>query len=89
MSISTQFLPRVQLINHQLWIIQLIYQLIYHLYSQSASSSSKFIIVQSLDANKAAGINGTDPRFLKQCAGSITPLVYHLLNLCIVYILYL
>ena len=85
MSISTQFLPRVQLINHQLWIIQLIY----HLYSQSASSSSKFIIVQSLDANKAAGINGTDPRFLKQCAGSITPLVYHLLNLCIVHILYL
>ena len=42
-----------------------------------------YYCLSSLDANKAAGIDGLDPRFLKQCAGSITPLVYHLLNLCI------
>ena len=40
-------------------------------------------VYHSLDANKATGIDGLDPRFLKQCAGSIALLIYHLLNLCI------
>ena len=39
--------------------------------------------LSSLDAKKAAGIDGLCPRVLKQCAGSITPLVYHLFDLCI------
>ena len=39
--------------------------------------------LSSLDVNRAAGIDVLNPKFLKQCAGSITPIVYHLLNLCI------
>ena len=41
LSISTQFLPRVPLLNHQLWIVQLTY----HLSPQSAPFPRKFIIV--------------------------------------------
>ena len=42
-----------------------------------------FHCLSSLDASKAAGIDGIGPRVLKQCAGSIAPLVYHLFSLCI------
>jgi len=37
----------------------------------------------SLEGSKAAGIDAISPEILKQCAGSITPVVFHVLNLCI------
>ena len=53
------------------------------IYSISILPEEVYHCLSSLDASKAAGIDGTGPRVLKQCAGSITPLVYHLFNLCI------
>ena len=70
MSISTQFLPRAQLIT--------INEDIPPIFSISILPEEVYHCLLSLDANKAAGIDGIDHRFLKQCAGSITPVVYHL-----------
>ena len=42
-----------------------------------------FECLSSLDASKAAGIDAMSPEVLKQCAGPITPIVHHLINLSI------
>ena len=39
--------------------------------------------LSSLDGSKGAGIDAISPEVLKQCAGPITPVVFHVLNLCI------
>ena len=39
--------------------------------------------LSSLDGGKAAGIDAISPEVLKQCAGPITRVVSHVLNLCI------
>ena len=74
MSISTQFLPRAQLIT----INEDSPTDIPPIFSTSILPEEVYHCLLSLDANKAAGIDGIDHRFLKQCAGSITPVVYHL-----------
>ena len=36
-----------------------------------------------LDTSKAPGIDGISAKILQCCAGSLTPVVHHLFNLCI------
>jgi len=57
--------------------------IISNLCSIEIQPEKEFQHLSSLDGSKAAGIDAISPEVLKQCASSITPVVFHVLNLCI------